>query len=182
MKKINTTKTIATMVFVIMITAASVYLSGIIIRFLEASSDETANRLFALPALKECIQGLIRSPTTRKLFFCVEGIFVILFAVFLVRTKPAESDTVTVAGKFELPVPAGEGQHGSAWFMKEKEIAKTYSSFVIDPKNPDYAALLAQGKAKQQEVRRRRSGEPPPAMPPRTGGKTENLLAADYKN
>lgn len=49
----------------------------------------------------------------------------------LVDDKQYKADMITVTPDIRIPAPAGQGQHGAARFLKEKEIPKTFDICVI---------------------------------------------------
>lgn len=64
------------------------------------------------------------------LFFCI--IVLAIFALFITDTKTYKSDLMEITPDIHIPVPAGQGQHGAARFLKESEFDKTFNSCIIN--------------------------------------------------
>ncbi|MDR1208781.1 MAG: hypothetical protein LBK41_00455 [Clostridiales bacterium] len=62
------------------------------------------------------------------------------------RRETFESDTSPIAGEIQTPVAIGQGQHGTARWLKKSERGKAFAVFRLDPSEPTFAALLDAGQ------------------------------------
>ncbi len=79
----------------------------------------------------QVIKMLITDQQARTLWLLVEILYIAFSSLFLLDNKPAISkvETVKITEDIEIPVPAGNGQHGKERFMTEKEKGQLYSVF-----------------------------------------------------
>ena len=70
-----------------------------------------------------CLEGLKVNQKQQQLFMIFTALLIglIIFVVFVVMNNKYKADTITVTPKIKIPVPAGEGQNGSARFMNDSE-------------------------------------------------------------
>lgn len=68
-------------------------------------------------------------------FLCVGWAMYYFYVFNRMEAKLNESDTFKVTENIELPKAVGEGQHGTARFMKEEEKDKTFDMVVYDGKS-----------------------------------------------
>lgn len=68
------------------------------------------------------------------LIFCILELIVVSFLVLFTNgTKNIyHSKTVKLTDKIEVPVPAGQGQYGTAWWLQKKDYDKIFSYNIID--------------------------------------------------
>ncbi len=88
-----------------------------------------------------------------KLFGVFE-LFVLLLCAcyFFLSQRPYQAKTFKVTDKITIPIPYGQGQHGTAWFMTEKEKAKCYSRVEINQSDPTIQKLLDMGAKRYSAV------------------------------
>lgn len=67
-----------------------------------------------------------------KVFFCFIGLEIAAYLYLGLNRKNNRVDMVEVTPDIHIPAPAGQGQYGTARFMKENELDKYYGSIVID--------------------------------------------------
>lgn len=78
---------------------------------------------------------------TRKLFFILFAAIVMAITVLILQdSKDYQSAQIVVTPKISTPVPAGQGQCGTAKWLDKKEYDNAFSHFTLDKKN----ALLQQ--------------------------------------
>lgn len=79
----------------------------------------------------------------RQLFLLLEALVVLMCVVYYVCAKRTyQADTYAVTDTISIPVPYGQGQHGTAWFMSKKEMRKTYTFLSISEIDPTVQKLL----------------------------------------
>lgn len=70
------------------------------------------------------------------LIYCAYALFMFWLLTFNSH-KITRTDTITVAGDIKIPIAVGEGQYGTARFLKEKEIKTVYSLVTYNGKDID---------------------------------------------
>jgi type IV secretion system protein VirD4 len=83
-------------------------------------------------------------------FVIVAGIAALLL---MSRKETFESDTTAVAGEIQTPVAIGQGQHGTARWLKPSERAKAFALYRLDGKNSVFAALLSAGNFDRKDIK-----------------------------
>ena len=63
--------------------------------------------------------------------------------------------------KPSIPVPYGQGQHGTTWFMSEKEKKEVFDYIKISPMNPLVSKLVALGKERYEAIENGEEYTPP---------------------
>jgi type IV secretion system protein VirD4 len=69
------------------------------------------------------------------------------------RRETFESDTSAIAGSINTPVAIGQGQHGTARWLKKSERQKAFAVFRLDGSEGQFAALLDAGALDRKEVK-----------------------------
>ncbi|MDR2089123.1 MAG: hypothetical protein LBP73_07180 [Clostridiales Family XIII bacterium] len=82
-------------------------------------------------------------------FVIVAGIAALLLTS---RRETFESDTSAVAGELRTPVAVGQGQHGSARWMKPAERRRAFAPYRLSEREPVFAALLEAGARDGKDV------------------------------
>ena len=68
------------------------------------------------------ISGVFGGEKPRKLYLLLEALVVLLCVVYYVCAEQTyQTDTYKVTDNISVPVPSGQGQHGTAWFMSESD-------------------------------------------------------------
>jgi type IV secretion system protein VirD4 len=90
----------------------------------------------------------------RLLTLCVCFVIVAGIAALLLmsRRDTFESDTSAVAGSISTPVAIGQGQHGTARWLKPAERRKAFTVYGLEPSDPIFAALLEAGARDRKEI------------------------------
>jgi type IV secretion system protein VirD4 len=90
----------------------------------------------------------------RLLTLCVCFVIVagIAALTLLSRRESFESDTAAVAGSIETPIAIGQGQHGTARWLKRDERKKAFAVYRLDAKGKTFAALLIAGARDRKEI------------------------------
>ena len=94
----------------------------------------------------ESIKNLFINHNVRIWFFVTQVVyaFVIYKLAFRVSPQINEVETMEITPNIEIPVPAGNGQHGSERFLTEDEKEELFSIFEYDGKNK-YPSLSTNG-------------------------------------
>ena len=72
-----------------------------------------------------------------QLFLLLEALVVLICIVYFVCAKRTyQADTYAVTDNLSIPVPYGQGQHGTTWFMSEKEKKKVFDLSLIHISEP----------------------------------------------
>ena len=90
----------------------------------------------------------------QMLLLCVEIIVTAGAAVItlLNRRETFESDTSKVAGGIQTPVAIGQGQHGSARWLRMEEWKKAFAVYRLGKSNDVFAALMREGARDRKKV------------------------------
>jgi type IV secretion system protein VirD4 len=83
-------------------------------------------------------------------FVIVAGIAALLLVS---RRETFESDTSAIAGSIDTPVAIGQGQHGTARWLKPTERKKAFALYRLSADEPIFAALLETGARDRKDVR-----------------------------
>lgn len=103
-----------------------------------------------IPAI---IGNILSNNKQLKLFFLFEMFVLLMCAVYYICAKRTyQADTFAVTNEISVPVPYGQGQHGTAWFMSEKEKKKYFQHVEISPANTVVAKLIELGKKRYAAV------------------------------
>ena len=105
------------------------------------------------PAL--IVSSLAANERHRMLTLCVELVIVagIAALVLMSRRETFESDTTAVAGSsIQTPVAIGQGQHGTARWLKKSEQLKAFAVYQLDGSELNFAALFEAGARDKKEV------------------------------
>lgn len=99
------------------------------------------------------ISGVFGGEKPRKLYVLLEALVVLLCVVYFVcAERTYQTDTYKVTDNISVPVSSGQGQHGTAWFMSNKEKHLTYHFVEISKSNTVIKALMEQGRKRFEAV------------------------------
>lgn len=100
----------------------------------------------AFPSLSHSLHSLLSSKTHLLLFFCFQGLVIVLATLFFVfNNQPYQSELKQVAPGIETPVPTGQHQHGSARWMRDEELLRLFDNETLDLQHPYLQKLIATG-------------------------------------
>lgn len=103
-------------------------------------------RAFAPVPIWECAAGLFAEQRQGMLFLSFEGFVLLCCVLFFVQNSRAyQSDLMKVTDEIEIPMPAGQFQHGSSRWMKEEEKDRVFEVCTISPLDPVIRDLLDTG-------------------------------------
>ena len=99
------------------------------------------------------ISGVFGGEKPRKLYLLLEALVVLLCVVYFVcAERTYQTETYKVTDNISVPVPSGQGQHGTAWFMSNKEKHSMYHFVEISQSNAVIKALMEQGRKRFEAV------------------------------
>ena len=126
------------------------------------------------------ISGVFGGEKPRKLYLLLEALVVLLCVVYFVcAERTYQTDTYKVTDNISVPVPSGQGQHGTAWFMSDKEKHSTYHFIEISQSNTVIKALMEQGRKRFEAVE---NGVPfSPEIIDTTGLSLDGGIAVSYE-
>lgn len=112
-----------------------------------------STRTLLRPSLTMCLESLQSSNQHLKLFLVFEGILA-AFALFVLISnfRPYESDQMKVTDTILTPVPVGQGQHGTARWMTDKEKEKTFTLVKLPGDSRDVHPYLDFGDQRYQKI------------------------------
>lgn len=114
------------------------------------TAGELSTNLMDFSAL---IGNLFKQEKLGKLFLLLEALVVLLCAVYFVCAERSyQADTYQVTDNICVPVPYGQGQHGTAWFMSEKQKKSCFHYAEISQRNGVIAALIEQGRKRYEAI------------------------------
>jgi len=109
-----------------------------------------------LSAIKpaKILAGIISDERQRMLTLCVWLVIEagIAALVLLSRKETFESDVISVTNGINTPIAIGQGQHGTARWMKADEKRKAFSVYRLDSRIAPYTKLLKEGRLERGEV------------------------------
>ena len=86
------------------------------------------------------------------LCLCLVAVAGIAALMLMSRRETFESDSLAVAGYIQTPVAIGQGQHGTARWLKAAERRITFDLYRLGTEEPIFAALLEAGARDFNEV------------------------------
>ena len=83
--------------------------------------------------LKEIVKILFADKRILMIFIILETIVITLLLLCTNKTKNIyHSKTIKLTDKISVPIPAGDGQYGTAWWLKKKDYDKIFSYNIIE--------------------------------------------------
>lgn len=99
------------------------------------------------------IGNVLTQENLQKLFLLLESLVALMCVVYYVCAERSyQADTFKVTDNISIPVPYGQGQHGTAWFMSEKDKKKIFDYIDISPTEPLIAKLVDIGKKRYAAI------------------------------
>jgi hypothetical protein len=123
-------------------------LGGVCNFFLSPSLDIalTAHITPTWHSIDENLNRLVTVESCRKMYLLIQ-ILIGVLAVFLIaiQRKPYQSQEIPITNTIKIPAPAGQGQHGSSWFMSKKDKRKSFQTFDVCATDSGLAKLFKYG-------------------------------------
>lgn len=141
-------------VFLFLTTAgliAGFFFSGLLNLALSGSFREASQ---LMP--NEILKSLAENERHRMLLLCTELIIISgMSVIFLMNKRETyESDVSAITETIETPIAIGQGQHGSARWLKKPEQRKTFSMYRMDKDGKIFSALLEAGAKDRKDVKK----------------------------
>lgn len=112
-------------------------------------------------SIPDVFNNIISIDKQRKLFLLLEAFAALMCVIYYVCAKRTyQADTFAVTDDISVPVPYGQGQHGTAWFMTDKEKKSCFRYVDISPVDSLITKLTELGKRRYAAVE---NGEQPSA-------------------
>ena len=100
----------------------------------------------ALVPIGECVSGLFSQQRQGMLFLSFECFIVLCCILFFTQNSRAyQSDLMKVTDEIEIPVSAGQFQHGSSRWMREEEKDRIFEVCMLNPADPVIRELIETG-------------------------------------
>ena len=110
------------------------------------------------------ISGIFGGEKPRKLYLLLEALVVLLCVVYFVcAERTYQTDTYKVTDNISVPVPSGQGQHGTAWFMSDKTKRRAFDYISISPADPLVSRLVSIGRERYIAIENGEIFNPPKA-------------------
>ncbi|MBW4085247.1 hypothetical protein [Paenibacillus sp. S150] len=121
----------------------------------------------ALPSLEQSLASLLTHKAHFLLFFCLQGIILLLAVLFFVaNNQPYQSKLKQVAPGIETPVPVGQYQHGSARWLREEELPHVFENQTLELSQPFLQRLIQTGYDDLEFLKRKDKEESLDETPP----------------
>lgn len=112
-------------------------------------------------SIPDVFNNIISIDKQRKLFLLLEAFAALMCVIYYVCAKRTyQADTFAVTDEISVPVPYGQGQHGTAWFMTDKQKRSYFKYVDISPVDSLITKLTELGKRRYAAVE---NGEQPSA-------------------
>lgn len=106
--------------------------------------------LLDIPAV---IGNIFSQEKQRQLFLLFEVIVLMMCVLtFVFSDRTYQADVYKVTDDISVPVPYGQGQHGTAWFMSDKQKTDTFKYVKISRNDELISKLIELGKQRYQAV------------------------------
>ena len=99
------------------------------------------------------ISGVFGGEKPRKLYLLLEALVLLLCVVYFVcAERTYQTDTYKVTDNISVPVPSGQGQHGTAWFMSDKIKRRAFDYIRISKSDPLISRLGSIGENRYRAI------------------------------
>lgn len=106
-------------------------------------------------SITESMEIIASDERCTKWFLIFEAVALLLAAMLIfMKNDYYKSKMIKITDEISIPVPEGQGQHGTARFMTKREQRKTYKGFVLDSNDPIIMRLESEGKKRGQAAER----------------------------
>jgi len=88
----------------------------------------------SFPRVNEVIYSLITNEGHLKIYMLIQSLMILLcvFTIFIQKNSVYESDVGNITDTIKTPMVVGQGQHGTARWLKEKEYEKVFDKNILD--------------------------------------------------
>lgn len=99
------------------------------------------------------VQKILYKEPCGLLFLLSECILLMTVIMCVIKMDTElRSDMYQVTDRISIPIPSGEYQQGSAWFLSKKDYGRAFGAHEIDPNNRTIRLLLKEGKKDFEEI------------------------------
>lgn len=100
----------------------------------------------------------------KHMFLLLEVLVLLMCAVYYVcADRSYQADTFAVTDEISVPVPYGQGQHGTAWFMSDKIKRRAFDYISISKADPLVSRLVSIGEERYRAIENGEAFKPPKA-------------------
>lgn len=110
------------------------------------------------------IGNILAGEKLKQLFLLLEVLVLLMCAVYYVcADRSYQAETFAVTDEISVPVPYGQGQHGTAWFMSDKIKRRTFDYISISLADPLVSRLVSIGENRYRAIENGEVFNPPKA-------------------
>lgn len=104
-------------------------------------------------SIENLIGNIFSDEQLRKLFGIFELVVLLLCGCyFFMSQRPYQAKTFKVTNKIKIPIPYGQGQHGTAWFMTDKDKERLFSYVELSAFSPAVSELCRRGDERFKRI------------------------------
>lgn len=108
------------------------------------------------------IGNVLASDKLKQLFLLLEVLVLLMCAVYYVcADRSYQAETFAVTDEISVPMPYGQGQHGTAWFMSDKIKRRAFDYISISKADPLISRLVSIGKERYRAIENGEIFDPP---------------------
>ena len=108
------------------------------------------------------IGNILAGEKLKQLFLLLEVLILLMCAVYYVcADRSYQAETFAVTDEISVPVPYGQGQHGTAWFMSDKIKRRAFDYISISKADPLISRLVSIGKERYRAIENGEIFDPP---------------------
>lgn len=133
----------------VLMSGAATFMSAIVDRFITTKEWQPMS-------FENCIAVIQGGGRPFQMWVILELIALAL-SIYIFLTNGSDyykAKQYKVTDRISIPVPAGQGQYGTAWFMSPDELHKRYTKLKISKHDKVINTLLAKGKERQESVKK----------------------------
>lgn len=125
----------------------------------------TENRIATrMTDISGLIGNVLAEDKLKQLFLLLEVLVLLMCAVYYVcADRSYQAETFAVTDEISVPVPYGQGQHGTAWFMSDKIKRRAFDYIRISPADPLISRLVSIGENRYRAIENGEAFNPPKA-------------------
>lgn len=141
-------------IFFLLGSVLSVWVSGVLVQSLVTTSMEIE---VLLPGFSQTLDSLLREPLQQFVFFSLIGFLFFVCLYFALNSSIYQAKKVRITPEIEIPIAAGQNQHGSARFLTEKEKESAFDTAYIDYGNKLIKELVHEAEIDKKMISGRRA-------------------------
>lgn len=123
------------------------------------TEDRITTRMTDISGL---IGNVLAEDKLKQLFLLLEVLVLLMCAVYYVcADRSYQAETFAVTDEISVPVPYGQGQHGTAWFMSDKIKRRAFGYISISKSDPLISRLVSIGEERYRAIENGEIFDPP---------------------